>query len=309
MADDAPIHNPALLAAAKGRSAPKPIHRDVPVDLLKPGLYQARRAFDPEYLEGLAESIRQHGVIQPLVVRPAPGFDDVFEILAGERRWRAAMRAGLEVVPCYVRADLSEEQAFAVGLIENIQRASLTPIEEAEGLQRFISTLSEAGGGAAVSNEHVAGILGKSRPYVSNALRLLKLPPNVQQMIHEGHLTAGHGKVLVSYPRALVQELVQDCIVKRWSVRQLEAEINRLQRPPAPVGRVTADTQRLASDLADRLGCGVQIADAGGAGTVTLQYFSLDELEGLLAHLMPGRKAKEAGSGASDENADLGGSS
>jgi len=249
----------------------------VPIDLIRPGSQQARRIFDAQGLRELAESIRESGVVQPVVLRTRVWG---FELLAGERRWRAAQQAGLHEIPAILRDDLSDDEAFVLGLIENLQRESLTPMETAAGLKR----LGEIHG---MTHEAIGLRIGKSREYVSNHLRLLQLAPTVQTLVNEGHILLGHAKVLAGLPLEEQMRWADEMIRHKLSVRALERRIaqerdRRLVFRPAKAG----DWQILERDLSDHLACPVSLqADGGGKGEVRLRFHSLDELDGILAKL------------------------
>lgn len=245
----------------------------IPVDLIRPGRTQARRRFDPAALAELAESIRESGVVQPVVLR-SDGRG--YELLAGERRWRAAQQAGLHEIPALVRDDLSDSEAYILGLIENLQRESLSPIETAEGLRQ----LSES---FALTHEDVGARIGKSRAYVTNHLRLLALAESVQKLVDEGALSLGHAKVLAGLapadqPRwaALIQK-------ERLSVRAFEQRLAEKKRAPRQRG---GDWERLARQLSEHLGYPASfIPGRKGAGELRLRFHSLDELDGLLERM------------------------
>lgn len=250
--------------------------RRVPTDLIRPGSQQARRIFNPEALKELSESIRESGIVQPLVLRPTVWG---YEILAGERRWRAAQLAGLQEVPAVIRDDLSDDEAYVLGLIENIQRESLTPIEAALGLKR-LGELHQ------LTHEQIAERIGKTRVYVTHALRLLSLDAGVQTLVNEGHLSLGHAKVLAGLPLTEQPRWAAEVLKKSLTVRALErrtgkSRVTLPKRPAKP-----ADWRRLEQELADLLGFAVQLtADKAGKGELRLAFHSLDELDGLLARL------------------------
>ena len=187
--------------------------RHLPIDLIRPGTLQARRVFDPQRIEELAASVRESGVVQPVVVR---SLDDGYELLAGERRWRAAQRAGLHEIPAIVRDDLSDDEAMVLGLIENLQRESLTPIEAAAGLQFLADHYG-------LTHAEAAKRVGKSREYVSNYLRLLKLAEPVQKLVNERLLSLGHAKALAGLPVNQQPGMAMDAVSGGWSVRVLES--------------------------------------------------------------------------------------
>lgn len=254
----------------------------LPIERLRPNPAQPRRAFERSALESLAESIAQKGIIQPLIVRPA---GDGWEIVAGERRWRAAQMARLHEVPAIVR-DLDDVEVLEVAIIENIQREDLNAIEEAEGLRQLIERFGH-------TQERVAEALSRSRSHVANLLRLLTLPESVQAMVREGVLTAGHARALVGQPDA--ETIAREIASRGLSVRETERLLSRGARAapgggkasgkPAARGEKDADTLALEQDLAANLGMAVSIDDQGGRGTLTVRYAALDELD-LLCQLL-----------------------
>lgn len=252
--------------------------RTVPVDLIRPGSNQARRTFDPTSLEELARSIRESGVIQPIVLRTRVWG---FELLAGERRWRAAQLAGLHELPALVRDDLSDDEAFVLGLIENLQRESLSPIETAAGLKRLGETFE-------LTHDEIGGRIGKSREYVSNYLRLLNLEEQVARLVNEGHILLGHAKVLAGLGPIEQLRFADDVIRLKLTVRQLERRIAQ-HRHPSPVFRPgkPGDWERLERELSDLVGCPVAISleKKAGRGELRVSFHSLDELDGVLAKL------------------------
>lgn len=249
--------------------------RQVPVDLIRPGSQQARRHFDADSLTELAASIRESGVIQPIVLRTRVWG---YELLAGERRWRAAQQAGLHEIPALIRDDLSDSEAFVLGLIENLQRESLTPIEAAAGMKR----LSEVFG---LTHEQVGKRIGKSREYVSNYLRLLHLAPEVAALVNEGHLSPGHAKVIAGLPLSAQVGMADEVIRQKLTVRALERRIAAMRdaRMVFKAAGKSSDWQALERDLSDHLGYPVVItAERSGEGELKLRFHSLEELEGLL---------------------------
>lgn len=252
--------------------------QSIAIDLIRQGSVQARRKFDPERLRELAESIRRCGVLQPVVVRTvATGY---FELLAGERRWRAAQLAGLHELPAVVRDELDDDEAMTLGLIENLQRESLSPMETAEGLQRLL-------GENQLTHEDLGQRIGKSRVYVTNFLRLLSLEPELKKFVDSGVLSIGHAKVLAGQSRNRQIALAKQVEQKRLSVRALEQRVGQ-DRSPARLIRKKkpADLDRLERILADRLGCPVELrAGTGGSGSLCIRFSSIDELDNLLAQL------------------------
>lgn len=254
--------------------------RKLPIDKLTPGKYQPRRQFNDEAIEQLAESISVHGIIQPLIVRPVAG--GLHEIIAGERRWRAAQRAKVHDVPVIIR-DMTDSEALEFGLIENLQREDLTVLEEAEGYQRLIEEFSH-------TQEVLAHHLGKSRSHIANTLRLLKLPARVKGLINSGALSAGHARALVTAPNA---EEVANIIVKRsLSVRQTEKLIQdmlggkkKAEAKKPKFVKKDVDTLALEQKMISLLGLKVIIDNNGSAGRLIIEYKSLEQLDDVLARL------------------------
>jgi ParB family chromosome partitioning protein len=244
------------------------------VDQLVRGHYQPRRHFDPTQLQELADSIKTtQGLLQPIVVRPA--LNNKFEIIAGERRWRAAQLAGLTEVSCLLN-DYTDEQTLQASIIENINRADLNPIEEAAAYQRLIEEF-------AYSHEEVATAVGKSRTKITNALRLLKLDSRVQELLITGQLSEGHGKILAGVQLAQQFALAEKCIEKNWSVRKIEIEVKKLQQltdnNPGPYS--DANLKQLENALSDHLGNQVQLdCENRGGGYMKIRFNNVDELEG-----------------------------
>jgi ParB family chromosome partitioning protein len=248
---------------------------------LRPGKYQPRTRMDQASLEELAESIRARGVIQPIVVRAVDGG---YEILAGERRWRAARMVGLERIPAIVR-EVPDEAALGIGLIETIQREDLNPIEEATGLMRLIDVFK-------LTHVEVARAVGRSRAGVTNLLRLLDLAPAVQAFVQDGRIDMGHARALLAVSRPRQVELAHVIAAKGLSVRETErlvqesAHASRAKRSVPGAGGLDADARRLQEELSEKWGTAVQLRPkAGGRGSIVIDYASLDELEGLLARL------------------------
>ena len=252
----------------------------LPVEAVRPGKYQPRTRIDEASLAELADSIRARGVIQPIVVRPAG--DSAYEILAGERRWRAARIAGLARIPAVVR-DVTDDAALGIGLIENIQREDLSPLEEASGLKRLIDEFR-------LTHEEVARAIGRSRAGVTNLLRLLELAPPVQALLQEGKIDMGHARALLALSKQRQIELAHRIAQKGLSVREAERLVNQAAGPARPAhrsaARADADTRRLQEELSESLGASVRIKPRrGGRGSVVIDYASLDELQGLLRKL------------------------
>ena len=251
----------------------------VPVELIQRGKYQPRRDMDPEALEELANSIRSQGVMQPIVVRPIG--DKRFEIIAGERRWRATQLAGLDTVPAMVR-EVPDEAAIAMALIENIQREDLNPLEEAMALQRLQQEFE-------LTQQQVADAVGKSRVTVANLLRLISLPEEIKTLLAHGDLEMGHARALLGLGEDQQVEGARHVVARGLTVRQTEALVRQwLNGKPEPVeaGKPDPDIARLEQRLAERLGSAVQIRHGNkGKGQLVIRYNSLDELQGVLAHI------------------------
>ena len=253
--------------------------RSVPVEALEPGPFQPRGGMDRASLEELATSIREHGILQPILVRPKPGSPGSYEIIGGERRWRAAQAAQLHEVPIVVR-DMSDREAMAAGLVENLQRQDLNAIEEAQGFHRLIEEFG-------LTQERLAEAVGKSRSHVANTLRLRQLPPAVQEEVRRGVLTAGHARALLAHPEPAKAALA--VIARGLNVRQTEALApGRSSRPTAAAPGASKDPETVAleRELSERLGLRVEIAFDGKGGAVRIQYRSLDQLDGIVALLM-----------------------
>ncbi len=256
--------------------------RNLPVERLRPGKYQPRTQMDEASLAELAASIKAQGIMQPILVRAVdatPGAER-YEIVAGERRWRAAQLAGLNEVPVLVRS-IPDEQALAMALIENIQRENLNPLEEAQGLQRLIDEFG-------LTHQQAADAVGRSRPAASNLLRLLQLSPAVQELLMTGKLDMGHARALLPLGGAQQVAAAQQIVQKGLSVREAERLAQHLLNPPkkatpAPVDR---DLLRLQEELSDNIGAAVAIrSNKKGAGKITIEFNDLDQLEGILGRL------------------------
>jgi ParB family chromosome partitioning protein len=250
----------------------------LPVEALQPGRYQPRTGMDPERLAELATSIRAHGVVQPVVVRRISA--DRYEIIAGERRWRAAQQAGLHEIPVIVR-DASDQAAIAIALIENIQREDLNPLEEAQALKRLIDEFD-------LTHQDAAERVGRSRAAISNLLRLLELAPEARKLLEARKIEMGHARALLTLPTLLQVRLATLAAENGWSVRELEAEARKAQTQPkiktAP--RLDANVHSLETELSERLAARVAIQQGrGGRGKLVIAYNSLDELDGILARI------------------------
>ncbi|WBG64672.1 ParB/RepB/Spo0J family partition protein [Pseudomonas citronellolis] len=251
----------------------------LPLDLIQRGKYQPRRDMDPQALEELALSIKAQGVMQPIVVRPVD--KGRYEIIAGERRWRATQQAGLDTIPALVR-EVPDEAAIAMALIENIQREDLNPLEEAVALQRLQQEFQ-------LTQQQVADAVGKSRVSVANLLRLIALPEEIKTLLSHGDLEMGHARALLGLPEARQVEGARHVVARGLTVRQTEALVRHwLNAPdePAKVVKSDPDISRLEQRLAERLGAPVQIRHGQkGKGQLVIRYNSLDELQGVLAHI------------------------
>ncbi len=258
---------------------PVSIVRELPLDLIERGRYQPRSDMDPAALEDLAASIRAQGVVQPIVVRPLPG-GERYEIIAGERRWRAAQIAGLQSIPAVVR-EVPDQAAMAIALIENIQREDLNPIEEARALNRLIEEF-------ALTHQETADAVGRSRAAVSNLLRLLDLAGEVRTLLENGDIEMGHARALLALQGEAQGQAARLVVARGLSVRETERLVRRMLQEPAAAKAIAGDpdTRRLQDDLAQRLGARVSIQhSARGKGRLVIQYNSLDELDGILAHI------------------------
>ncbi len=258
-----------------------------PIESLKPNPDQPRKTFGREELDELSASIRDKGVLQPILVRPQPGQDGVWQIIAGERRWRAAQQARLTEVPVVVR-EMDDVEVFEVAIIENVQRADLNPLEEAEAYRLLMERFGR-------TQDAVAGVVGKSRSHVANTLRLLQLPDGVLFYVREGKLSAGHARALINTPDP--QHLADIAFIDGLNVRQTEAlarravegpKAGKAKAPPSASGEGAADVAALQQDLADALGLKVQLADKGGKGELTIRYGTLEQLDDLCRRLMRG---------------------
>ncbi len=267
--------------AAPAAAPPAPGVTAIPVEHLEPGPFQPRGDFDPASMAELVDSIRARGILQPLLARPHPDEKERFQIIAGERRWRAAQQAGLHVVPALVRA-LTDAEAMAAALVENLQRQDLNAMEEAEGYHR----LTEEFG---LTQERLAESVGKSRSHVANMLRLRQLPPTVMEEVRRGRLSAGHARALLGHPDPAKAALA--VIARGLNVRQTEAMVpthgTKARSPGGGSASKDPETASLERDLAERLGLKVEISFDGKSGSVRIHYRSLDQLDSLIALLMP----------------------
>ncbi len=267
------------LDALMGDTTPVENLQMLPISAMQPGKYQPRTHMDPQALEELAASIRKQGLMQPVLVRPLG--DDRYEIIAGERRWRASELAGLDEIQALVR-DIPDEAALAMALIENIQREDLNPLEEAVGIQRLIEEFE-------MTHESAAAAVGKSRAAVSNLLRLLSLTEPVRDMLMKGQLDMGHARALLSLNPLQQLDAARTVALKDLSVRETEALVRRMLEP-APARKdhpVDPDIRRLEEEVSGRIGARVNIRQGRkGSGKVTIEYGSLDELDALLSRLV-----------------------
>lgn len=267
----------ALLGDAPAVADPAPGNngegfRSLPIDLLEPGPFQPRGPIDPGPLQELAESIREHGVLQPILVREKPGSAGQYQIIGGERRWRAAQLAQLHEVPVVLR-NLDDRSAMAAALVENLQRQDLNALEEAEGFRRLTDEFG-------LTQDQLGQAVGKSRSHVANTLRLLALPERVRELLRDGALTAGHARALLtaSEPEVLALQVVD----RGLNVRQTEALAAAKPRDPAERTAPAPETVALERDLSERLGLKVAIKHGGRGGQVLIQYRDLDQLDGLV---------------------------
>jgi len=282
----APVSGPASAAPGGTSAALATGERlaQLPVELLQRGRYQPRDDMRADTLSELADSIRKQGVIQPILVRPiASAGEQRYEIIAGERRWRAAQQAGLLAVPAVIR-EVPDEAAIAMALIENIQREDLNPLEEARAFERLITEFK-------LTHQQVAEAVGRSRAAVTNLLRLLELAPEVAEFVERRELDMGHARALLGLENRRKQvELAALIVKKSLSVRETEALVRRMAAPPGTTApsadRRDPNVSRLENELAEKLGAKVQIQHgANGRGKLVVGYGSLDELDGILAHI------------------------
>ena len=280
---DALLGNSALsdtanLSTAKAGNGLK----HLPVDLIDRSPFQPRTNFNEEALQELADSIRAQGVVQPVVVRPRPGKTGRYELIAGERRWRAAQLAGLHEVPAVIREDVDDQAAMAMALIENIQRQALNPMDEAVALNRLIDEFG-------LTHEQTADAVGRSRAAVSNMLRLLNLEAGVKALLADGKIEMGHARALLGLSGGAQFKAAKDVADKGLSVRETERLVKKLANPVSSAKTTHSkdpDTQRLENDLSEKLGAKVHFqVGKKGKGKVVIEYNSLDELDGILSHI------------------------
>jgi ParB family transcriptional regulator, chromosome partitioning protein len=277
------LGEPIAEAPVQG-AAPEGVRR-LPIEAIQPNPDQPRRHFAPADLEELSASIRDRGVLQPILVRPWPGRPGAWQIIAGERRWRAAQAARLAEVPVIER-DMADGEVLEVAIIENVQRSDLNPVEEARAYRQLMDRFGR-------TQDALAGVVGKSRSHVANTLRLLQLPESVLQHLVEGRLSAGHARALITAPdpSALAEQIVRENL----NVRQAEALARRdaegrsgKPKPGARPSESASDAQALEQDLADALGLKVSLSDRNGRGELTIRYASLEQLDDLCRRLMRG---------------------
>jgi len=260
-------------AESSGRDSLK----ELPLDVISPGPFQPRSIFDADRLQELADSIRHQGVIQPVVVRVSG--DKQYELIAGERRWRAAQMAGIERIPAIVR-DVPDEIVIAMALVENIQRENLNPIEEATALRRLVDEFQ-------MTHQEAGDAVGRSRSAVSNLLRLLELSAEVRELVDARHLEMGHARALLTLEPSLQAQAAREVISKELSVRQTEELVRRLKNPPVRKSvRLDPDVQHLQDRLSEKLCATVKLQyNARGKGKMVIAYNSADELEGILEQM------------------------
>lgn len=268
-------------------SRPLPNHgeqRMVPIERVNASPFNPRKSFDSKELDELAESIREKGLVQPILVRPLGSGGNHYEIVAGERRWRAAQRASMHLIPVIVRS-LTDQETLELAIIENVQRADLNVIEEAGGYKELIDRFS-------YTQEELGQIIGKSRSHLANTLRLLKLPDSVQTMVSSGELSAGHARALVGRDDA--EEVAREIVKKGLNVRDVEALVQNKKSDKSGAGRSTtpvlqkdADTRAVEREIADALGLAIEIAPGKGeAGEIIIRYRSVEQLESVRTKLV-----------------------
>lgn len=278
----------ALLGESPASGAATTGVRPLPVEVLEPGPFQPRKIMTPEAMAELVESIRAQGVLQPILARPHPDRRGHYQIIAGERRWRASQAAKRHEIPVLVR-DLSDSEAMVAAMVENLQRQDLNPIEEAEGYQRLLRDFG-------LTQEKLGESVGKSRSHIANSMRLLQLPPSIRQELQKGTLSAGHARALLSHPEP--EKAALQVIARGLNVRQTENLVREKGHEKTSQGRSTSarpqdpETQALARDLSAQLGLKVDIHFDGKGGHVRILYQSIDQLDGLLAVL--GREVQPA---------------
>ncbi|MEJ2646198.1 MAG: ParB/RepB/Spo0J family partition protein [Gammaproteobacteria bacterium] len=277
---DALLSSTATAARSPTSGNPEGDLRKLPVDVIQRGKYQPRTDMHTDTLQDLADSIRAQGVVQPIVVRPVSA--DRYEIIAGERRWRAAQLAGLQEIPAVVR-DVPDQAAVAMALIENIQRENLNPLEEARALERLIEEFE-------MTHQQAAEAVGRSRTAVTNLLRLLDLNDDVKHRVEHRELEMGHARALLALRGSAQSNAAREVVSKGLSVRETERLVKRLESAasgaaPKPAPKADPDIRRLEQTLSERLGAGVQIQHSRGKGKLVIRYTSLDELDGILERI------------------------
>jgi len=269
--------DPDIAAATPGGGL-----QDTALALLQANPNQPRRSFAEAEIESLAESVKAQGVLQPILVRPAPGAPGRFEIVAGERRWRAATRAGLASVPTLVR-ELDDREVLEIGIVENVQREDLNPLDEALAYKALIERFGH-------TQLAVADAVGKSRSHVANSLRLLQLPEAVQAHLQSGRLSAGHARAIAASddPEALAEQILAGGLNVRETETLARGDKAKPHKAPRPAAGKDTDTVALEHDLAEVLGMAVEIADRGGAGELRIRYKTLEQLDDLCRRLTRG---------------------
>ncbi|TPW04550.1 MAG: chromosome partitioning protein ParB, partial [Alphaproteobacteria bacterium] len=279
-----PTPTPSVPPETAAALPPTVIAKAIAIDLIQRNPNQPRKRFDEADLAELADSIRSRGILQPILVRPAPGAAGRYEIVAGERRWRAAQRAGLYELPAVVQ-DLDEVEVLEIGIIENVQRADLNPLEEAQGYQALIDRFGR-------TQQEIAEVVGKSRPHIANMLRLLGLPEEIQGMVRDGRLSAGHARAILVAPNPV--DLARTAIAQGLNVREVEklaakAKEDRDGPRVRAGGDKDADTRALETQIANALGLAVTITHKGeGGGKVEISYRTLEQLDDLCRKLSAG---------------------
>lgn len=272
----------------------------VPIEFLHPGRYQPRHKMDEEQIEDLAQSIRRQGILQPILVRRHPDEANAFEIIAGERRWRASQLAELHEVPVVIK-ELTDGEAMEIALVENLQRQDLSPLEEADGYARLMEEFEH-------TQEQLAQAVGKSRSHVANMMRLLALPDPVKELLDSGALTAGHARALLTIdgdPTEIARTVVKKGLNVRQTEKLAKKKPAKTPKPAKPVEAKDADTLALERDLANLLGLKVDIKFRGGGGTLTLHYNTLEQLDDVLHRLTHGTPDPDDEGSLSDAPIDL----
>jgi ParB family transcriptional regulator, chromosome partitioning protein len=275
---------PVVTAAAAPTSSGDAGPRGVAIDLVQRNPQQPRKHFDEAELNDLASSIRSHGVLQPILVRPIPG--GKYEIVAGERRWRAAQKAGLHSIPAVIR-ELNEVEVLEIAIVENVQRMDLNPIEEAQGFQALIDRFGR-------TQQEIADAVGKSRPHIANMLRLLSLPDDLQEMVRDGRLSSGHARAILTAPdpRGLAQKAISEGLNVREIERLAQIAKDEKHGPRVSTGASTdgksADTRALEQSLSNALGLEVTISEKGTAGELKVSYKTLEQLDDVIRRLRGG---------------------